>query len=109
MPAEIVKPCPFCGGHANIVKTGFNIFIWEWLIEYCIRCSVCGAESGAANGYRWQKSRSTAIERWNRRAGTKECACQQPTTAQVSPLLNDKPCFMDLNNPNVFRHRNGIE
>lgn len=52
---EELKPCPFCGGEAEILNYSEN----EWLI--C--CAIC-------NGMveRWRKTRKEAIEQWNRRA-----------------------------------------
>jgi Lar family restriction alleviation protein len=80
MPAEEIKSCPFCGSHANVVDSGFDFFAWHVFSEFCVQCSVCGAEAGRGKEYLWLKSRTLAIERWNRRANAMEGARQQPTT-----------------------------
>ena len=49
------RPCPFCGGEAEIVKMGFEV-------EIFIRCTDCLVETP------WYPSRKKAIEAWNRRA-----------------------------------------
>lgn len=48
-----LKPCPFCGGNAQIA--GGEDYFWG-------ECWDCGAQT------RGSESRETAIEEWNRRA-----------------------------------------
>ena len=54
--AEKLKPCPFCGGKANLrLDTG----------HYIVECPTCHAEI-----WHWQEEPSDAIADWNRRATT---------------------------------------
>ena len=50
-----LKPCPFCGGEAKIVKSYYTI--WA-------KCICCGAKS------RCEENEEKAAEAWNRRAGS---------------------------------------
>lgn len=58
-----LKPCPFCGGKAVIMKIDIPPMRELWRVE----CSVCGA----ATWYRLVE-RDFAVEAWNRRAKEKE-------------------------------------
>lgn len=49
-----LKPCPFCGGEAELVEVKWE----EWFWVYCKRCS---AETDAF------ASKEKAIGAWNRR------------------------------------------
>lgn len=52
-----LKPCPFCGGKACIMKTDYP----PWVIY----CTICGASvHGCVYG---EKEGEKAIEAWNRR------------------------------------------
>lgn len=48
-----LKPCPFCGGKAELM---YAPDVW-------VECTSCGAQS------RMCAMPETALERWNRRAG----------------------------------------
>ena len=54
MPDTGIKPCPFCGGIAEMCTYGDD----EWLI-YCKGCN--------AMVEIWFKTEAEAIEAWNRR------------------------------------------
>ena len=54
-----LKPCPFCGGTASVVK---NSNTW-----YRVVCDDCPCEVGRY----WFGKRNDAIEAWNRRAEDK--------------------------------------
>lgn len=54
--AEVLKPCPFCGGEAAIQRFG------NQGLPFRIICS-CGAEIRGGKG----ESVADGIERWNRR------------------------------------------
>ena len=51
-----LKPCPFCGGSAFILKSGSGDLL-PW-----VTCIKCGAETG------YYETVEKAIEAWNRRA-----------------------------------------
>lgn len=51
-----LKPCPFCGGEAILIK---GYFCW-------VRCDYCGAETVA------ETSTTEAIAAWNRRANDEQ-------------------------------------
>ena len=63
-PADLPKPCPFCGG-VNIVKGGFAMF-----------CYGCGAEGPDAD----KKDSTELVEKWNARAAL----------ARAQPSLTDE-------------------
>lgn len=57
LQADVVKPCPFCGGHAGPEKTLHGQTVMHW-----IKCGTCGATSTAFN------SLKSARAAWNTRA-----------------------------------------
>lgn len=54
-----LKPCPFCGGEAQLVRAPFSA---QWLV----RCTTCNADRYARDA---EHSASAAVAAWNRRAG----------------------------------------
>lgn len=54
-----LKPCPFCGGDAEIASVKSGIFRHAY---YYVRCTMCGATS------RVQETARKAERSWNRRA-----------------------------------------
>ena len=66
-PADLPKPCPFCGG-VNIIENGFAMF-----------CYGCGAEGPDAD----KKDSTELVEKWNARAAL----------AQAQPSLTDSEHF----------------
>ena len=58
MDSKKLKPCPFCGGKAEIMKMGYP----HWI--YCLKC---GAR---VHGYvtETKTNEKASIEAWNRRA-----------------------------------------
>ena len=56
-----LKPCPFCGGEAILVKDFSSFKDWTY-----VRCKECGAATSVSgNAYK-------AIELWNKRVEEKE-------------------------------------
>lgn len=55
-----LKPCPFCGGQANVIE-----YLFHGL--YGVKCQKCKAET-----YQFYESEEEAIEAWNRRAGERK-------------------------------------
>jgi Lar family restriction alleviation protein len=51
MSEQKLKPCPFCGGEAVLIK---GYFCW-------VKCDYCGAETVA------ETSTTEAVDAWNRR------------------------------------------
>ena len=71
---EKLKPCPFCGGKANVGLDDFNN-------KYLVMCGECGVMMGISleigveiiNGLTAEiESAELAIENWNRRAENAE-------------------------------------
>lgn len=70
---EKLKPCPFCGGKANVGLDDFN--------KYLVMCGECGVMMGISleigveiiNGWTAEiESAELAIENWNRRVENAE-------------------------------------
>ena len=61
-----LKPCPFCGGEAEIVPHRFyNERHGRFETQnYGVECSSCHT-----SGWLWWETEQRAIEAWNRRAG----------------------------------------
>ena len=59
-----LKPCPFCGGKAEIQHTGKNSEYGECAF---VACKECGANSRMVNKAFKYCADDKAIEAWNRR------------------------------------------
>lgn len=78
-----LKICPFCGGKAKIVQTGYGTTMGDGScrLAFAVQCTKCEATAPSASGYiainlgcdgdlnPWHDDRPSAIEAWNRRAG----------------------------------------
>lgn len=62
---EQLKPCPFCGGKAEIVPHKFySKMLDDWKVDsYGVVCKRCHA-----SGYQFWGTEKHAIDAWNRRA-----------------------------------------
>jgi hypothetical protein len=61
--SDALLACPFCGGEAEIEKSGFG-----WFREWSANCTKCWAIThGYAGTNLWKGSRQEAIDTWNRR------------------------------------------
>lgn len=69
MPAKL-KPCPFCGGEAKLMKYGNSHYV------SCLKCSVSTVRSFQECG----EGNEHAISLWNERVDTKEENLKLPTT-----------------------------
>lgn len=80
-----LKPCPFCGGKAEIEQTAYGTTNYaSCKLTFAVRCTECDATAPNANGYiaiklssdgnlnPWHDDRLKAIEAWNRRVGEEE-------------------------------------
>lgn len=52
-----LKPCPFCGGEAEL----FTIYLYGKVKSYGIACKKCEMQSGTL------KTKQSVIKRWNKR------------------------------------------
>lgn len=58
-----LKPCPFCGGNANLIKNkDFDMRFYCVIPYYFVMCSQCRAQSNKL------ETDKEAIEAWNKRA-----------------------------------------
>lgn len=57
-----LKPCPFCGGEANIIGGKTDAYTFYYVI-----CSVCNTRSGDV--FKGLEGEKKARETWNRRDG----------------------------------------
>lgn len=55
-----LKRCPFCGSSANLEE----VELLPGGSEYCVTCSICRSTTC------WCKTRTEAINKWNRREGS---------------------------------------
>lgn len=90
---EKLKPCPFCGGEAKIMKMGYPHYI------YCLKCG--------AKVHGGTTSEKDSIKAWNRRTepkrgkwkpfdstwGRSVWACDACGETVDVPTLNGKPIF----------------
>lgn len=68
---EQLRPCPFCGGEANIYQMHF------WGTTYTCECSDCGIETKPMD------TEAEAIEAWNRRVATDKNVGDKERMAKV--------------------------
>lgn len=61
-----LKPCPFCGGEAELERSGEGVFE-TWYVT----CIICGASN-------WENTEAEAVKTWNTRA-YRPC-CPKPCT-----------------------------
>ncbi len=55
---EKLKPCPFCGGKAEMLIDEYSVSRKEYLVA-CTECD------GMVE--RWRETKEEAVEQWNRR------------------------------------------
>lgn len=60
-----LKPCPFCGGKAQILDNAWHV-IFNTRVR--IKCRRCGVRTMEYVGSDWDDTHYLAIEAWNRRA-----------------------------------------
>lgn len=60
-----LKPCPFCGGKAEMLINEYN----DSKKEYLVACTEC---DGMVE--RWRETEEEAVEQWNRRISDEEDA-----------------------------------
>lgn len=60
-----LKPCPFCGGTAELQNSGT-------LMKSFVRCTECGAESQRVEISPFYASNDEAIRAWNLRVDARE-------------------------------------
>ena len=65
MPEIKLKPCPFCGGEAEIVEKAAN-FLTTTIVY--VECKECYASPYIHDKYSDYYSKDWVIEQWNRRA-----------------------------------------
>ena len=58
-----LKPCPLCGGKAEMLINKYN----DSRKEYLVACAEC---DGMVE--RWRETEEEAVEQWNRRVSDKE-------------------------------------
>ena len=56
-----LKPCPFCGGEAEITKEDCYGFIDD---EFLVICNICNLQFGFGSQY---ATKQEAIEAWNKK------------------------------------------
>lgn len=80
-----LKPCPFCGGLAHVMREKYKIATWDGyeIVNYHVECCDCGARGGTIQ-YKIQiggcfpmkkldeGAAERAAERWNRRVEAEE-------------------------------------
>ena len=81
MNNEKLKPCPFCGGEAEIVMSGG---------DRRVDCKKCGARSD------WYDTEAEAIAAWNRRVCVKQNAEKLDANSVASNQLNAKFTYADI-------------
>jgi Lar family restriction alleviation protein len=82
MMDDKLKPCPFCGGEAELRKF-YHRFV-EWWFVSCSKCNI--SQIGRKN-----ISSFEAIEAWNRRAAISPCdLCRFAPPSS----MDGKPCTM---------------
>ena len=78
MPAE-KKPCPFCGLKPVLVSNN----VWEGVDKSYVKCDYCNSEGPRRD------TDELAVEAWNRRADTVECANLQAHNNQSVTALRE--------------------
>lgn len=81
MNNEELKPCPFCGGEAEIVMSGG---------DRRVDCKKCGARSD------WYDTEAEAIAAWNRRVCVKQNGEKLDTNSVASSGVNAKLTYADI-------------
>lgn len=71
MERNELKPCPFCGGTAEIRMSSEMVRFNESDNFYFVKCTACrmrGSRYGCLDGYSKRERIEKAITAWNRRA-----------------------------------------
>ena len=77
MEMEKLKPCPFCGGKAEMLINEYR----DSRKEYLAACTEC---DGMVE--RWRETEKEAVEQWNRRVNDKEDAKWIISTVDVDAV-----------------------
>ncbi|MDP8772003.1 Lar family restriction alleviation protein [Serratia marcescens] len=68
MPANELKPCPFCGGHAEMQRIGNEYTKKRSIVVKCTGCRIQLTNSAIMH-YGFDFLHQKTVEAWNRRAG----------------------------------------
>lgn len=66
---DLIEPCPFCGGEANVSTRHYKDDENSVTTEYFISCINGDANNGGIGGY---KTRNRAIKAWNTRTHSRQ-------------------------------------
>lgn len=101
--ADELKPCPFCGGKAEIRVGEYASFVEG----YAVGCSNCALTFGASGrigeAYCWSccyETEAEAIEAWNRRPGCGGCRRKnEPNRAYICRHCSRMWLYKDMYEP----------
>ena len=63
---ENLKPCPFCGGEANLHHVGNDFTKNRKVVIKCLKCRITRTDAALTHGFDWLDN--VAIAKWNQRA-----------------------------------------
>ena len=79
---EEIKPCPFCGGKAEMTCDDAAGYM-GYTSDYYVSCKKCGATG------KYEKSKAKAITAWNKRTSDFSVSLKQQAD-EIDKLLSDK-------------------
>ena len=62
-----LKPCPFCGGKAELKKDGAYDQSWNYMSYACVECTNCHVTIESHKGDCQDTTEQEAVSKWNRR------------------------------------------